>query len=68
MEGPLGLGGHGLELCWGFGIGDVDGLEVRFRGREFLSGGTTLKVPLNVERVGFCRLCGREGGPGLGGR
>ena len=68
MEDPLGLGGHGLELYWGLGTGDVDGLEVGFREWEFVSGGTTLEVPLSVERVKFWRLRGREGGPGLGGR
>ena len=68
MEDPLGLGGNGLEPYWGLGTGDVDGLEVGSQEREFVSGGTTLEVPSNLERVEFWRLRGREGGPGLGGR
>ena len=68
MEDPLGLGGNGLEPYWGLGTVDVDMLEVGSWERGFVSGGATLEVPLNMERVGFLRLCGGEGDLGLGGK
>ena len=56
--GPSGLGVTGLEIYGGLGTGDMAGLEVGSREREFVSGGVTLEVSLTWGEweIGACAV------------
>ena len=59
----LGLGGGPSGSC-GIWLKSLLGFRYwvcGFQGREIVSGGTALQVPLNVWLVGLCRLCGLVG-------